>query len=67
VLNYVGDEVIVIWSERGAAVDCRPLRCFVAMRDELLGVSSQFEREFGALPRIRGSLAFRAGDCRQDR
>jgi adenylate cyclase len=59
VLNYVGDEVIVTWSERDGAVDCRPLRCFVAMRDELSRASSQFEREFGAVPRIRGSLHFR--------
>jgi adenylate cyclase len=58
VLNYVGDEVIVTWSERGGAVDCRPLCCFVAMRDELSRASSQFEREFGAVPRIRGSLHF---------
>jgi adenylate cyclase len=58
VLNYVGDEVIVTWPERGGAIDCRPLRCFVAMRDELLRASSQFEREFGAAPRIRGSLHF---------
>ena len=28
VLNYVGDEVIVTWPERGGAIDCRPLRCF---------------------------------------
>ena len=58
VLNYVGDEVIVTWPERGGAIDCRPLRCFVAMRDELSRASSQFEREFGAAPRIRGSLHF---------
>jgi adenylate cyclase len=58
VLNYVGDEVIVTWPERGGAIDCRPLRCFVAMRDELSRAASQFEREFGASPRIRGSLHF---------
>jgi adenylate cyclase len=58
VLNYVGDEVIVTWPERGGAVDCRPLQCFVAMREELSRASSQFEREFGATPRIRGSLHF---------
>jgi len=58
VLNYVGDEVIVTWRERDGAVDCRPLRCFAAMRHELSGASSQFEREFGAVPRIRGSLHF---------
>ena len=58
VLNYVGDEVIVTWSERGGAVDGRPLRCFMAMRDALSRASSQFEREFGASPKIRGSLHF---------
>jgi adenylate cyclase len=58
VLNYVGDEVIVTWPERGGAVDCRPLCCFVAMRDELSRAAGQFEREFGAAPRIRGSLHF---------
>jgi adenylate cyclase len=58
VLNYVGDEVIVTWPERAGSVDGRPLRCFMAMRDALLRASSQFEREFGASPRIRGSLHF---------
>ena len=58
VLSYVGDEVIVTWPERDGAVDCRPLRCFVAMRDELAAASSQLEREFGTVPRIRGSLHF---------
>jgi adenylate cyclase len=58
VLDYVGDELIVTWRERGGAVDCRPLRCFMAMRDELAQASSQLEREFGAAPRIRGSLHF---------
>jgi adenylate cyclase len=60
VLNYVGDEVIVTWPERRGAIDCRPLQCFVAMRDELALASSQLEREFGAAPRIRGSLHFGA-------
>jgi adenylate cyclase len=58
VLNYVGDEVIVSWPESSGAVDCRPLRCFAAMRDQLSGASGQFEHEFGAVPRIRGSLHF---------
>lgn len=58
VLNYVGDEVIVTWREDGGAIDCRPLRCFMAMRDELARASDQLEREFGAVPRIRGALHF---------
>lgn len=58
VLNYVGDEVIVTWPESSGAVDYRPLRCFMAMREELARASSQLEREFGVVPRIRGSLHF---------
>ena len=58
VLGYVGDEVIVTWQESSGAIDCRPLRCFMAMREELAHASNQMEREFGAVPRIRGSLHF---------
>jgi adenylate cyclase len=58
VLNYVGDEVIVTWPERDGAIDCRPLRCFIAMREELAAASGQLAREFGATPRIRGSLHY---------
>jgi len=58
VLNYVGDEVIVTWPATAGAMDCRPLRCFMAMRHELARNAAYFEREFGAAPRIRGSLHF---------
>lgn len=58
VLDYVGDEVIVTWQEHEGATDFRPLRCFLAMRDELSRAESQMLREFGAVPRIRGSLHF---------
>ena len=44
VLNYVGDEVIVTWPERDGAIDCRPLRCFGAMRDELADAAPQLQR-----------------------
>src|SRR6202011_2085132 len=46
VLDYIGDEVIVTWREISGVVDGRPLRCFMAMRDELSRASGQFEREF---------------------
>lgn len=58
VLNYVGDEIIVTWPEASGAVDCRPLRCFLAMRETLRQFQARFEKEFGVAPRIRGSLHF---------
>ena len=33
--RYVGDELIVTWPEQDGAVDARPLRCFLAMRETL--------------------------------
>lgn len=58
VLNYIGDEIIVTWPEQSGALDCRPLRCFLAMRRALQKAVPEFEREFGAAPQIRGSLHF---------
>jgi adenylate cyclase len=58
VLDYVGDEIIVTWTEASGAVDCRPLRCFLAMRATLQQLQGRFEKEFGVAPRIRGSLHF---------
>jgi adenylate cyclase len=58
VLNYIGDEVIVTWPDRSGAIDSRPLRCFAAMRAALSRAAGQFESEFGAAPRIRGSLHY---------
>jgi adenylate cyclase len=58
ILGYVGDELIVTWPERDGAVDARPLRCFLAMRETLERASSRLAQEFGAAPKIRGSLNF---------
>lgn len=58
ILDYVGDELIVTWPEEAGAIDSRPLRCFLAMRTTLERLASRFENEFGAVPRIRGSLHF---------
>ena len=58
VLDYVGDEIIVTWPEATGAVECRPLQCFVAMREVLVEAAGQLQREFGAVPKIRGSLHF---------
>jgi adenylate cyclase len=58
VLGYVGDELIVTWDEKTGAADARPLRCFLAMRETLESASARLLREFGAAPKIRGSLNF---------
>ncbi len=58
ILGYVGDELIVTWPEEAGAVDARPLRCFLSMRETLERASTRLSQEFGAAPKIRGSLNF---------
>lgn len=58
VLDYVGDEIIVTWPAQRGAVDHRPLRCFMAMRAQLAQAAGEMQRQFGAVPQIRGSLHF---------
>jgi adenylate cyclase len=58
ILGYVGDELIVTWPEKAGAVDARPFRCFLAMRETLERASPRLMQEFGAAPKIRGSLNF---------
>jgi adenylate cyclase len=58
ILGYVGDELIVTWQEKVGAVDARPLRCFLAMRDTLERAAPHLARDFGIAPKIRGSLNF---------
>lgn len=58
VLDYVGDELIVTWPERAGAMEARPLQCFLAMRAALEAAGPRFEREFSAMPRVRGSLHY---------
>jgi adenylate cyclase len=58
ILGYVGDELIVTWPEEIGAVDARPLRCFLSMRETLERASTRLSQEFGAAPKIRGSLNF---------
>ena len=67
VLNYVGDEVIVTWPEDVGAVDCRPLRCFMAMRDELARCIAPVRARIRRGAEDSRQPAFRAGDRRRDR
>jgi len=53
VLDYVGDEIIVIWAEGAGAIESRPLQCFAAMRVALVKVADQFEHDLRCVPRLR--------------
>ncbi len=56
VYQYVGDEIVVTWLVPQARAGARPLGCLFAIEAALLAAASEFEREFGIVPRLRAAL-----------
>jgi adenylate cyclase len=54
--QYVGDEVVITWTVADGRVRARPLACFFAIERALERAASGFERDFGAVPRLRAAL-----------
>lgn len=56
VYQYVGDEVVITWLAPIGRISARPLACYFAIEQALRQAASEFEREFGTVPRLRGAL-----------
>jgi adenylate cyclase len=56
VFQYVGDEMVVTWTMAEGAPQARPLACLFAIESALAAEAPGFEREFGAVPRLRAAL-----------
>ena len=56
VYQYVGDEMVVTWKVPEGRVLARPLACYFAIEKALADAASEFTREFGTVPRLRGAL-----------
>jgi len=56
VYQYVGDEIVITWTVTEGREGARPLACFFAIEHALERAASEFEREFGAVPRLRAAL-----------
>ncbi len=54
--QYVGDEVVITWTVAGGRARARPLACFFEIERALERAASGFERDFGAVPRLRAAL-----------
>src|SRR5262249_45370668 len=55
VYQYVGDEMLITWTVAAGRARARPVASFFAV-ERALAQSSVFEREFGAVPRLRAAL-----------
>ena len=56
VYQYVGDEIVITWTVVEGRRSARPLASFFAVERALTRAAPEFERRFGALPRLRGAL-----------
>jgi adenylate cyclase len=58
IVQYVGDEVVVTWTEAAGAVEARPIQCFFAIEAALARQEKDFEEKFQTRPRLRAALHF---------
>jgi len=56
IYQYVGDEIVVTWTEDEGRRDARPLRCFFLMRESLASLKDLFHEQFAAEPGLRAAL-----------
>lgn len=56
IYQYVGDEMVVTWTEAEGLPDARPLRCFFEIEAALARQAARFRAGFEVEPRLRGAL-----------
>jgi adenylate cyclase len=56
IYQYVGDEMVVTWTEAEGRPEGRPIACFAAIEAGLAAATPEFVRDFGLAPRVRGAL-----------
>ncbi|MEO6407153.1 MAG: adenylate/guanylate cyclase domain-containing protein [Burkholderiaceae bacterium] len=56
IYQYVGDEIVVTWTEAEGTREARSLRCCFEMRAALAAASQQFRERFGVDPALRAAL-----------
>lgn len=56
IYQYVGDEMVITWTEAAGRTASRPIACFAAIEAALEAAEPDFVRDFGAAPRVRGAL-----------
>ena len=54
--QYVGDEIVVTWTEDEGRPEARPLRCYFDLQEALDAQAAAFQARFGAAPSLRAAL-----------
>jgi adenylate cyclase len=56
IYQYVGDEIVVTWTEDEGRPEARPLRCYFEMKAALAARAAEFRARYGAEPELRAAL-----------
>ncbi len=56
IYQYVGDEIVVTWTEEEGRIGGRPLRCFFLMEESLSKLKEQFQKRFFTEAGLRAAL-----------
>jgi adenylate cyclase len=56
IYQYVGDEIVVTWTEQEGKPGARPLRCFFLMESSLSAQEEHFRAHFSVAPALRAAL-----------
>jgi len=56
IYQYVGDEIVVTWTEEEGRIGARPLRCFFLMEESLFKLKEQFQERFLTEAGLRAAL-----------
>jgi len=56
IYQYVGDEIVITWTEEDGKPGARPLRCFFLMEQALDELREDFRARFAAEPGLRAAL-----------
>ncbi len=56
IYQYVGDEIVVTWTEADGAIEARPLRCYFEMSAAVEALGAEFAAQFGAEAELRAAL-----------
>ena len=56
IYQYAGDEVVITWPMETGVRAANCLRCYFGVRQAIERGASEYDRDFGAVPRFRGGL-----------
>jgi adenylate cyclase len=58
IYQYVGDEIVISWTERSGAENSNCVRCFLNISEKLKDVAERYMEEFNIVPEFKAGLHY---------